>query len=376
VIIKEYIKASYTYSMTNKELDLMLLLFKVHCWDGSIPLTKKQLAKQTGCSRNTLKDCILRLVSRGVITINKGFIFLTKFQSYSKNREVIPYIPKLAFLYKNSFKKLTINAKRFILEVLSNGFYKMVDEKKQLYSINITRNWHITDLYHQTICGKSRKKSDISKKGMFNLFDRKDIENILEISKKYLNVTLNKNGGVTVNGINKNIKSFAIKSYGERYSLFCKLNKSGIDYNSSILNTVYKVMSSFRDNSTSCITVIKQAIDYTLDNCLYSEVFRVDLMRNRFDLAVSFLKATYQSSFFNMVKKFIANISVTPMSLFNNTTDYLQEMSQQECAIIKEEIEDKVYLGGENWLKPLLPKLKDIVKLVAPPPLYNWLKSK
>lgn len=184
------------------------LLSRYVCWDGLIPLTRKEMANLLGCNIQSINKFIKKGISENILSRqgNKLY-FLKRVEQYSEG-----YVKHFSFLESNEFLSLSVHAQRFVLYTLWAGVHSGRPLKREL-----------STLYHST------KEFN----GVLNLYSKDPIYSILEEVKKFLNLEItiqNQKEIVRISGLQKNYaKQEVLENQGEKELLSQILEKQGCD---------------------------------------------------------------------------------------------------------------------------------------------------
>ncbi|MCL9662065.1 hypothetical protein L2089_15330 [Paenibacillus hunanensis] len=165
--------AAYTTHYTSLRIQLNLVLGKFAAYGGEVPLTKKELAEEMGCTQDRVRRLLAEAHSEGFISFKNNKLFLNKFIDFNDAEEMKKkgYVKHFAFLQSVEFQSESRPVQRFVLEMLRHRFYmKSVPH----YVTRVSR------LYH----------SSPYKPGVFNIYSLKQMLDIIKAAQKYLHIEL------------------------------------------------------------------------------------------------------------------------------------------------------------------------------------------
>jgi hypothetical protein len=184
------------------------VLSRYVCWNGFIPLTRKEMAKLLNCDIQSINKFIKKGVRENILSVQGDRIFLLRRVSeYSEG-----YVKHFPFLECAEFQALSVHAQRFIMYTLWAGVHTGRPLKREL-----------TALYHST--------KELN--GVLNLYSRAPIYAILEEAKTFLNIELihqNEKEMVRVTGLHECYgKQPALENQGEMKLLLNILQANDCD---------------------------------------------------------------------------------------------------------------------------------------------------
>lgn len=197
-----------TKNFSSLRIQFHFLLSRYVCWDGYIPLTRREMADLLNCDIQSIQKFIKKGVRENILTLEGDSIFLLKRVSeYSEG-----YVKHFPFLESAQFTSLSIHAQRFILYTLWAGVHTGRPLKRELSS-----------LYH------ANKELN----GVLNIYSRAPIYSILEEAKTFLNLEVtvhNRKEVVRVTGLKESFaKQQALENVGERKLLTVLLEANHCD---------------------------------------------------------------------------------------------------------------------------------------------------
>ena len=157
------------------------LLSRYVCWDGFIPLTRKEIADHLNCNIQSIHKFIKKGSQEGLLSLEGDRLYLVK--KVEKHTE--GYVKHYPFLESEQFRNLSVHAQRFVLYTLWAGIHTGRPLKRDL-----------STLYHSTI----------ETSGVLNLYSRAPIYAVLEETKQFLKLEIIQHKGkemVRVSGLNE-----------------------------------------------------------------------------------------------------------------------------------------------------------------------------
>lgn len=184
------------------------LLSRYVCWDGFIPLTRKEMADLLGCDIQSIQKFIKKGIREDILSLQGDRLFLLK----RVDEFSVGYVKHFPFLESIEFTSLSIHAQRFILYTLWAGVHTGRPLKRDL-----------STLYH------ANKEFN----GVLNLYSKAPIYAVLEEAKTFLNLeitTQHEKEFVRVKGLHESYANqFALENQGEKKLLTNMLEANHCD---------------------------------------------------------------------------------------------------------------------------------------------------
>lgn len=334
-----------TKNYSSLRIQFHLLLSRYVCWDGFIPLTRRELANLLSCDIQSIHKFIKKGVLEGVLSLEGDRLYLLKtVTNYTDG-----YVKHYPFLETSQFQNLSIHAQRFVLYTLWTGVHTGRPLKRDLSS-----------LYH----------SASETHGVLNLYSRAPIYAILEESKTFLTLEIIHSKGkemVRVTGLcEPYVKEQALENQGEMKLLQDILEIHHCD----------ELVSSF-----SCEEILKLKKHYarTLNSIgieLFSHALKKILSLHKlYELDRRGEVGIYLKSILNDLEE---KILPTLQKRINHTQNAIKRIKKQ------------VGTAAQLWTKKFIVKIdelsqafqflltkqkKDQVNInMSPFPFYNWLE--
>jgi len=154
-----------TKHYSSLRMQFHFLLSRNVCWNGFIPLTRKEMAEELSCDIQSIDKFIKKGSKEGVLKLEGDRLFLVKHVTdYTKG-----YIKHFPFLESDALKRLNVHTQRFILYTLWYGVHTGRPLKRSLSA-----------LYHST-------KDYL---GVLNLYSKAPLYEIFEEAKAFLKLEL------------------------------------------------------------------------------------------------------------------------------------------------------------------------------------------
>jgi hypothetical protein len=165
MIHRDLCNPTNTKNYSPLRMQFHFLLSRYVCWDGFIPLTRKEMADLLSCDIQSIHKFIKKGVRESVLSLEGDRLYLLKkVDEYTEG-----YVKHYPFLESTQFKALSIHAQRFILYTLWTGVHTGRPLKRDL-----------STLYH----------SANQTNGVLNLYSRAPIYSVLEEAKTFLNLEI------------------------------------------------------------------------------------------------------------------------------------------------------------------------------------------
>ncbi len=176
--------SSATSEWSSKRMEFHFHLTRIAAWNGIIPLTPVEIATEMGCTVDAVRRYIVQAKDDHILEVSPaGQLRLLKFIEIAKEGEKQDhYVRHFPFFYSKNFQSLSVAAKRFLLHCIANGAYwKATGYERKL-----------KDLYHGF--HRARGGKEVYKRGLFNVYQRKHMLEIIDEVSPYLDITIRNEG--------------------------------------------------------------------------------------------------------------------------------------------------------------------------------------
>lgn len=289
--------ATNTTYFTSLRIQLNLLLGCYAAYAGEIPLSKKEIADELGCSRARIRKLLAEAESEGFIQLKDEKIFLSKYIDFSDDSDngAKGYVKHFKFLNTEEFKNESRPVQRFILEMLRHRFYV-----KGIFPY-VTR---VNNLYNS-------KKNQV---GTFNINSLTQMLNIIKSAQKYLNIELielsPKVWSIKVSSIKEEWLALGeVESIGAHTWVKKQLDRAGYCpefINPDTINQLAKVMHFYYhsvgyENSTRLFNASLKQLTYS--QRFYNFMYKENPTSKELDEVSAYFRAVMEEAELNTVEQ-------------------------------------------------------------------------
>jgi hypothetical protein len=320
------------------------VLSRYVCWDGYIPLTRKEMAHLLDCDIQSINKFIKKGVREDILSLKGDRLFLLKrVDEYSEG-----YIKHFPFLESPEFISLSVHAQRFVLYTLWAGVHTGRPLKRNLSTL-----YHVNTEYN----------------GVLNIYSRAPIYAVLEEAKAFLNLEIivqNDQEFVRVKGLHESYaKQKALENQGEKKLLMSQLEAEGFDEELSE-NSCHEILKIKKHYIRKFQGIGMELFSHALKNLLSVHKF-FDLNKRR-EVGI-YLKSILNDLEQHIIPTLKKRIEYIKHSLLHATKNFWIDKKVEVIETFQYNLEKLI-----NDLR-LLPLHSKSVSNNAFP-FYNWLETK
>ncbi|MED0739051.1 hypothetical protein [Aneurinibacillus thermoaerophilus] len=329
--------ASSTTEWSGQRIEFHFHLTRIAAWNGIIPLTPTEIAAEIGCTSEAVRRYIVQAIDDQIIeeTAAGKLRLLTFIEKADENEKQTHYVRHFPFFYSQDFRNLSVAAKRFLLHCLANGAYwKATGYERKL-----------KDMYHSyhRIGGGKR----IYKRGLFNIYQRKQMLDIIDEVRPFLDITIRNEGTqkevirvIARSNYFPNDKETVVKNVGKHIWVKKKLDKHGY------------ILSSVHEKSVNNLVAIMNDYVNRLSFEDASELFEESL--SQLSHSLSFLDALSREDMEQDVYRIFYSV------MKQNEEKYVEQLSiQYEMLSDKSGAKKKAFFAGRNSIQEKLAALDE-----------------
>lgn len=351
MIHKDLCNPQKTKMYSALRMQFHFLLARTHTWDGSIPLTNKQMARELECDVQSIQKFVKKGIQEGILSlVGDRLYFLKTVQDYKTG-----YVKHYPFLESTEFKAMSLHAQRFVLYIL-------------WYGINQPFKRPLSALYH----------SNDDYQGVLNLYSKAPLYEVLAEVRQFLNIEI-----FNENGIEKVRVSGLLPVYASQEALS---NEGEALYLQNLLAEQYVDELVSGQSREEILKIKKQYFDTLQDvgmELFYHALDKLLSLQKLYDLN---LRGEIGKYLRGILKDLEAKILPTlqrrilsverAMDTISHTRNIMQSTAFEWMKTFKQKIEtlnqcvyfiqSKLNPGEDN---------KEHQKEVASFPFYNWLEA-
>jgi len=318
------------------------VLSRYVCWDGFIPLTRKEMAHLLDCNIQSINKFIKKGIRENILSLQGDRLFLLKrVDEYSEG-----YIKHFPFLESPEFFSLSVHAQRLVLYALWAGVHTGRPLKRNLSSF-----YHISEEYN----------------GVLNIYSRAPIYAVLEEAKAFLNLEIivqNDQEFVRVKGLQESYaKQKALENQGEKKLLMSLLEAEGFDEELST-NSCHEILKIKKHYIRKFKEIGMELFSHALKNLL--SVHKISHLNKRCEIGI-YLKSILNNLEQQIIPTLQKRIEYIKYSLSHATKDIL--LNNKVIEIFQCNLEKII-----NDLRLLSFHYRSVPNSAFP--FYNWLETK